>query len=104
MAEDSKAPLAIENTAANPEKAASVLEVNGQAIKVDTMGPMIINSDGVSDGWLSVSGWNGAAMQRRRGLGLCQRKQVCADGRRFLGSPTGTSSPTWRRRGRCACW
>ncbi|EJT49283.1 hypothetical protein A1Q2_07654 [Trichosporon asahii var. asahii CBS 8904] len=46
MSDEQKAPLAIENTAANPDKAANVLEVDGQAIKLDSMGPMIVNADG----------------------------------------------------------
>lgn len=50
MSDEQKAPLAIENTAANPDKAANVLEVDGQAIKLDSMGPMIVNADGVSVG------------------------------------------------------
>lgn len=48
MTEEHKAPLAIENTAANPDKDAQVMEVDGQAIKLDHLGPMIVASDGVS--------------------------------------------------------
>lgn len=48
MAEEHKAPLAIENQAANPEKGTNVLDVDGQAVKLDQLGPMIVNADGVS--------------------------------------------------------
>lgn len=48
MAEENKTPLAIQDTAANPDKATTTLEVDGQSVALDALGPMIINSDGVS--------------------------------------------------------
>lgn len=45
-------PLAIEADAHNKDQhtTKNVLEVNGEKVKLDALGPMIINSDGVSSG------------------------------------------------------
>lgn len=43
-------PLAIADTAANEGSGVSSLDVGGEPVKLDALGPMIINSDGVGDG------------------------------------------------------
>lgn len=56
MSDEHKAPLAIENTAANPDKDAQVMEVGGEAIKLDALGPLIVNADGVCVSLLEENG------------------------------------------------
>lgn len=41
-------PLAIEDHAHNADQGTTTLEVNGMAVKLDALGPVLVNSDGVS--------------------------------------------------------
>lgn len=41
-------PLAITDKAENQGNGVTFLDVNGEPVKLDALGPMIINSDGVS--------------------------------------------------------
>lgn len=41
-------PLAIEGHAHNENQGTTTLEVNGMAVKLDALGPVLVNSDGVS--------------------------------------------------------
>lgn len=51
---DAKTPLSIQATSHNPKSSASdgdgvkTIDVDGTPVKLDKLGPMIINSDGVS--------------------------------------------------------
>ncbi|RSH79284.1 uncharacterized protein EHS24_001324 [Apiotrichum porosum] len=39
-------PLAIEDHAHNEDQGTTTLEVNGMAVKLDALGPVLVNSDG----------------------------------------------------------
>ena len=94
--EPQKQPLAIENPPAQEQQQETEQEVKvrtldvgeGNVVKLDALGPMIINSDGVS------------RLHHFCAPILLQR----ADGRRSLVYRTGRSSPLSSRKERFDCW
>ena len=103
----SDTPAEIPTAAEQPEEEVHVLDVGeGNVVKLDKLGPMIINSDGVSGVWLSI--WSGRIETSR--VAFCLHSSFTSSCRAYqarrsdLGSTLRAGVPARKNSGRvCGC-